>query len=78
MDCCINQSRGQGSEMGQGETGNKHKRKSMKLVTFYKFCITEESADDALERIRNAGNPLEDTFNSFFKMALEEQKKRSS
>ena len=31
----------------------------------------EESADDALERIRNAGNPLEDTFNSFFKMALE-------
>ena len=38
----------------------------------------EESADDALERIRNARNPLEDTFNSFFKMALEEQKKRSS
>ena len=26
--------------MGQGETGNKHKRKGMKLVTFYKFCIT--------------------------------------
>ena len=38
----------------------------------------EESADDALERIRNARNPLEDTFNSFFKMALEEQKKISS
>ena len=38
----------------------------------------EESADDALERIRNARNPLEDTFSSFFKMALEEQKKRSS
>ena len=26
--------------MGQGETGNKLKRKGMKLVTFYKFCIT--------------------------------------
>ncbi len=35
----------------------------------------EESADDALERIRNARNPLEDTFNSFFKMALEENKR---
>lgn len=35
----------------------------------------EESANDALERIRNARNPLEDTFNSFFKMALEENKR---
>ena len=35
----------------------------------------EESADDALERIRNARNPLEGTFNSLFKMALEENKR---
>ena len=35
----------------------------------------EESADDALTRFRNAKNPLEDTFNSFFKMALEENKR---
>ena len=44
-------------------------------IGFYKFSVTEESADDALERIRNARNPLEDTFNSFFKMALEENKR---
>ena len=35
----------------------------------------EESADDALTRFRNTKNPLEDTFNSFFKMALEENKR---
>ena len=35
----------------------------------------EESAGDALTRFRNTKNPLEDTFNSFFKMALEENKR---
>ena len=35
----------------------------------------EESADDALTRFRSTKNPLEDTFNSFFKMALEENKR---
>ena len=35
----------------------------------------EESADDALTRFRNTKNPLEETFNSFFKMALEENKR---
>ena len=35
----------------------------------------EESADDALTRFSNTKNPLEDTFNSFFKMALEENKR---
>ena len=53
MDCCINQSRGQGSEMGQGETGNKHKRKSMKLVTFYKFCITDLNINDLVDSVRD-------------------------
>ena len=35
----------------------------------------EESADDALERIWNTTTPLEETFNSFFKMALGENKR---
>ena len=35
----------------------------------------EESADDALTRCRNTQNPLEETLNSFFKMALEENKR---
>ena len=35
----------------------------------------QDNDDDALTRFRNAKNPLEDTFNSFFKMALEENKR---